>query len=105
MELFEFTASQQAAIDQLPALLMAAGKGAGTPPVRIEQEAVLVPVALYELLLGLLDEHGLAGQVKLAVDADYARQEHELRATAGELGLDPEMVAGGPQTTTPPSAT
>lgn len=43
MELFEFTASQQAAIDKLPALLMAASKGVGTPPVRIEEEAVLVP--------------------------------------------------------------
>jgi hypothetical protein len=93
MELFEFTANQQAAIDRLPALLMAAGKGIGTPPVRIEDEAVLVPAALYDWLLKLLDEHDLGGQIKTAVDADYARQEEELRAAATELGLDPDQVA------------
>lgn len=93
VELFEFTATQQAAIDKLPALLMAASRGIGAPPVRIEGEAVLVPAALYDLLLKLLEEHGLGDQVKLAVDADYERQEHELRETAAELGLDPGQVA------------
>jgi hypothetical protein len=96
VEMFEFTATRQVARDKLDALLAAAADGIGSPPVRIDNEAVLVPAALYDLLVRLVEEHGLGALVQEAVNADYQRQESELRAVAVELGLDPEYVFGRP---------
>jgi hypothetical protein len=93
MELFERAASRQAVHELLDELLAAAGDGLGAPPVRIEGGAMLVPAELYDLLIKLIDEHGLAGRVGAAVDADYKRQQDELRSAAAELGLDPGQVA------------
>jgi hypothetical protein len=96
MELHELTATRQAARDMLDALLAAAGDGLGTPPVRINDEAVLIPAGLYDLLVRVIEEHGLDNEVQGAVDADYARQQHALRDAAVELGFDPDVVAPAP---------
>jgi hypothetical protein len=93
VELFEFTATRKAVTERLPALLAAAGDGIGTPPVRVEGGAMIVPAELYDLLLKLVNEHGLGGQVQVAVDTDYERQEALIRSAAQELGLDPDAVA------------
>jgi hypothetical protein len=93
MELFERTATREAARELLDELLAAAGDGVGTPPVRIDGGAVLVPAELYDLFVKLLDENDLSGQVEAAVSADYEQQRRKLRSAAAELGLDPSMVA------------
>jgi len=98
MELFERTASRETAHELLDELLAAAGDGLGSPPVRIENEAVLVPAGLYELLVRVIEEHGLDDEVQEAIDADYARQQDDLRAAAGELGFDPDEVFPPPTT-------
>ena len=92
MELFEVSATRDAVVDRLPALLLAAGKGEGALPVRIEGKAVLVPAQLFDLLIDVIERHGLDAEVQQAVDADYARRERELRSMADELGLDPGVV-------------
>jgi hypothetical protein len=93
MEPLEFTATREAVKDRLPALLAAAGDGIGSPPVRVEGGAMIVPAALYDLLVKLVEEHGLGDQVQLAVDADYERQEANIRRAAEELGFDLHEVA------------
>lgn len=97
MDLFEVSVDRQAVIDGLPALLMAAGLGAGSLPVRIEDSAVLVPAGLYDLFVRVIEAHGLDEEVQEAVDADYRRQEDELRAVAGELGFDPSALGNSVQ--------
>lgn len=99
MDLLERTATREAARELLDELVASAGDGPGTPPVRIEGGAVLVPSGLYDLLIELIDQHGLANQVKAAVDADYERQQHELAMAADELGLATEQVAPRPAKT------
>jgi len=64
MELFERAATLETAHELLDELLAAAGDGLGSPPVRIEDEAVLVPAGLYELLVRVIEEHGLDGEVR-----------------------------------------
>ena len=92
MDLFEVTATREAVADRLPALLLAASKGKGALPVRIEGKAVLVPAQLFDLLVEVIERHGLDDEVQQAVNADYARQEGDLRSLASELGLDPEQI-------------
>ena len=88
VELLEFTATREAVRDRLPALLAAAGDGIGSPPVRVEGGAMIVPAALYDLLVKLVEEHGLGDQVQVAVNADYERQEANISRAAEELGFN-----------------
>lgn len=97
MELPEVSATREAVRERISGLLMAAAGGIGSPPVRIDGDVMILPAALYDLLVQLVDEHGLGEKVQRAVEEDHQRQEAALRRAAEDAGLNPREVSSRPE--------